>query len=387
MLARALAVTLGAVLLAACATEPTTERPAPTGMAAADGETVLLRAPDGTDDATLRSAADVVRVRLSRMGVQSTVEPRPDGVAVISHADAYQLRAAAQLKATTFAPVLEASLGPCDGSGTPSAGPATRCYRLGPQLAGVGAIRMPTVRAQAGAGWSVLFSVEQAGYSGLRSGLAGASTPTSAIVADGEVVLEIGAGVPALRSTIGPPLAEESARRAAAALAVDGDLPVPLEAPAPPAPSGARVGVDFWTAALGVHVCGSWLPNAPAFGLDTGVHSHGDGLVYVHPFDPAEAGDRATLGLLLQRGGWTASNDRLQLWDGVEHRAATSCPDGSAATVRWWIDGVEQHGDPATNIPRHGQVIVLAFDPDGPPPGPPPQLAALVPPPLVAARD
>ena len=93
------------------------------------------------------------------------------------------------------------------------------------------------------------------------------------------------------------PLAEDRARHAAAALSVDSELPVALEAPALPPSSGARVGVDFWTAALGVHVCGAWLPNAPSFGSATGVHSHGDpvdfaprhGQVIVLGFDSDEA--------------------------------------------------------------------------------------------------
>ncbi|HEX2785157.1 MAG TPA: hypothetical protein VHN36_16360 [Ilumatobacteraceae bacterium] len=123
-------------------------------------------------------------------------------------------------------------------------------------------------------------------------------------------------------------------------------------------------------------ICGAWLDNAPAFGLDTGVHSHGDGLVYIHPFTDDEAGDRATLGLFIGRGGWTVSTDLLAVWDGVEHASGSTCPGGRAASVRWWVDGVEQHGDPSAFRPHNGEVIVLGFDAD-PPPGPPPQLAAL----------
>ena len=115
------------------------------------------------------------------------------------------------------------------------------------------------------------------------------------------------------------------------------------------------------------------------------MHSHGDGLVYVHPFKPDEAGDKATLGLFLERGGWKVSADRLQLWDGVEHRTGDTCPDGQVGQVRWWVDGVEQHGDPATFLPRNGQVIVLSFDADPTPPGAPPQMAALYMPSVGAA--
>jgi hypothetical protein len=41
------------------------------------------------------------------------------------------------------------------------------------------------------------------------------------------------------------------------------------------------------------------------------VHSHGDGLTYIHPFNEDEAGANANLGLFLERGGWQASADQL----------------------------------------------------------------------------
>ena len=371
--------------LAACGDE-TDPGGAAVPAPADDRPTVTLSAPDGTDAATLGMTADVVRARLARMGVtDAEVTVAPDGVTVTSGADAYQLRAAAQPAATSFAPVVSSTLGPCAGAGTPAAVLPRRCYELGPPATDVGALTAVDLLNLPGSGWGVAFSIDPAAYAPFRAALASTTAPTWAVVADGAVVLEVGQGVPALQSAIGPPLAEETARLAAATLLVDSDLPVALEGPPLPDPASARIDVDFWTAALGVHVCGTWLDNAPAFGLDTGVHSHGDGLVYVHPFQADEAGDRATLGLLFERGGWSASLDRLQLWDGVEHRSGTTCPDGRPAHVRWWVDGVEQTSDPARHVPRHGEVIVLAFDPDGPAPGPPPQMAALHAPPLTAA--
>jgi hypothetical protein len=185
-----------------------------------------------------------------------------------------------------------------------------------------------SVVSASGAGWKILLSIDPNQYQAFRSALTAGGTGPLALVAAGTVVLAFGSGVPALQSAIGPPLAEDQARLAAAALAVDADLPVALQAPALPEAPGARVDLDFWTAALGVRVCGAWLANAPAAGLETGVHSHGDGLVYVHPFEPDEAGDKATLGLFLERGGWKVSADRLQLWT-----ASSTGPVTRARTV------------------------------------------------------
>lgn len=98
-----------------------------------------------------------------------------------------------------------------------------------------------------------------------------------------------------------------------------------------------------------------------------------------------QLGANANLGLFLERGGWQASADQLTLWDGVEHRTGTTCPNGQPARVRWWVDDIEQHGDPSTYTPRDGQVIVLGFDTEPTPPGPPPQMDALFLPTLAAA--
>jgi hypothetical protein len=363
---------------------PATAASSATSSPSAEG--VILKAPAGTDAATLQAAADVVRTRLTRMGVANpTVAARPDGVEIQSAADTYQLHAAAQHHATTITAITSTSLGPCNGAGTSSTGPATRCYVLGPTLTGVAPVTGAAVASSSGAGWNITFSIDSNRYKTFRAALEGAGTGPLALVGDGVVVLAFGSGVPALESALGPPLAEDQARQAAAALVVDSDLPVALQPLALPAASGARVDVDFWTAALGVKICGTWLSNAPAFGLDTGVHSHGDGLVYVHPFTPDEAGDKATLGLFLQRGGWLASSDELKVWDGDDHRSGSTCANGQPAQVRWWVDGVEQHGDPSAFAPRNGQVIVLSFDADATPPGPSPQMAGLYLPPLGAA--
>jgi hypothetical protein len=258
---------------------------------------------------------------------------------------------------------------------------------LGAPLTGVSPVANAGAQAASGAGWKLTFAIDSDRYKDFRAALEAAGNGPLALVADGVVLLAFGAGTPALQSAIGPPLAEDQARQAAAALAVDSDLPVALEGPSLPQPSGARIDLDFWTAALGVKICGTWLANAPTSGNDTGVHSHGDGLVYVHPFKADEAGERATLGLFLQRGGWHAAADRLQLWDGDDHRSGQACPNGQTARVRWWVDGVEQTGDPSSFTPRNGQVIVLSFDSDPSPPGPPPQLAALYLPPIGAATS
>jgi hypothetical protein len=73
------------------------------------------------------------------------------------------------------------------------------------------------------------------------------------------------------------------------------------------------------------------------------------------------------------------------VWDGITHTAGQSCPGSGPAQVRWYVDGVQQQGDPSAFVPHNGQVIVLSFDSTPPAAASPPQLKSLYTPALGAA--
>jgi hypothetical protein len=54
---------------------------------------------------------------------------------------------------------------------------------------------------------------------------------------------------------------------------------------------------DHWHSAYGIYVCDTFEPDLPEFTApqNGGNHTHGDGLIHVHPFSPARAGENATL--------------------------------------------------------------------------------------------
>jgi hypothetical protein len=47
--------------------------------------------------------------------------------------------------------------------------------------------------------------------------------------------------------------------------------------------------------ALAVNVCGEFLPNVPEFESQIGIHTHGDGVMHIHPFSELGVGANATL--------------------------------------------------------------------------------------------
>ncbi|MGH7357954.1 MAG: hypothetical protein ACREJR_03960 [Candidatus Rokuibacteriota bacterium] len=141
--------------------------------------------------------------------------------------------------------------------------------------------------------------------------------------------------------------------------------------------SGDQPG-DHWHAAVGVNVCGEWISNPPEFhtragtgNVQAGIHSHGDGLIHIHPFTANEAGENATLGKFFEFGGWELREDAFRAWDGAEHSSGDMCGK-KEATVRWSVDGKEQTGDPADYRSKNGDVIAIALLPKGEKIGEPP---------------
>lgn len=149
-------------------------------------------------------------------------------------------------------------------------------------------------------------------------------------------------------------------------------------------------------AALGIDVCGVFAENAPKFESQAdsdaetkaGLHSHGDGLIHIHPFTEEEAGDNATVGRFMDYGGFEVDEEHLTLWDGLAVTNGDQCPDGRVANVRWAVNGEEQDGNPADFHPEDQDVITIAFLPDGDPiPEPPAEVLAILPKPSDVRQD
>jgi len=131
---------------------------------------------------------------------------------------------------------------------------------------------------------------------------------------------------------------------------------------------------DHIHAALVVNICGDVEDKAPEFlkragsEQSAGIHSHGDGLMHIHPEADDEVGSDATVGKFFEEGGWEVSEDRINLTNGWSFTDVTSggtCPDGRPATVRFMVNGTEQEGNPADYAPEDGDRIIIAFLPDG----------------------
>jgi len=70
-----------------------------------------------------------------------------------------------------------------------------------------------------------------------------------------------------------------------------------------------------------------------------GIHSHGDGLIHIHPFSDSAAGRKATLGLFLDQIGVSMTDDTLKLPTGETFtEGVTKCQggkDGQLQVAKW----------------------------------------------------
>ena len=97
---------------------------------------------------------------------------------------------------------------------------------------------------------------------------------------------------------------------------------------------------DHWHSAYGIYDCAtqSYLPPVNDVGPDAlGIHTHGDGLMHIHPFSANATGKGATLEVFLDQVQIDISADRIRLATGEELEAGVDC-DGEPAVIqvlRW----------------------------------------------------
>jgi hypothetical protein len=103
---------------------------------------------------------------------------------------------------------------------------------------------------------------------------------------------------------------------------------------------------DHWHAAYGFYDCDHYL-GALTDALPTdelGIHTHGDGLIHIHPFKASSSGENARMNLWAKQVGMTFYDDGWKMPDGTEFRnGSAKCGDQPAKTAvyKW------NHNDPS----------------------------------------
>ena len=134
--------------------------------------------------------------------------------------------------------------------------------------------------------------------------------------------------------------------------------PKPAASPSPPPPSPPLIG-DHWHATLDIWICGAKQPVLPEW--VAGIHTHGDGIIHLHPFDPSEEGPGAAIGKFFEYGGGLLTGNQMRLpASNITHTNGDTCPGGSAAVINVQING-SPVADYAAYIPQDGDRILIYF--------------------------
>ncbi len=129
---------------------------------------------------------------------------------------------------------------------------------------------------------------------------------------------------------------------------------------------------DHWHAALGIYVCDKFMPPVTDQTDPSGIHTHGDGVVHIHPFSEVAAGRRATLGTYFKAIKAQVSSSQITIPGQGTERNGKKCGDKSAEiqTMRWAdrnpeTEGIRYTGDPSDLRLRDGELITIALVPEG----------------------
>jgi hypothetical protein len=75
-----------------------------------------------------------------------------------------------------------------------------------------------------------------------------------------------------------------------------------------------QAGIDHWHAAYGFYICDKFIENIPDNGKDPlGVHTHGDGVMHIHPTSSKTSGRNAKVGRFFDNMDITMTNTKLTL--------------------------------------------------------------------------
>jgi hypothetical protein len=134
---------------------------------------------------------------------------------------------------------------------------------------------------------------------------------------------------------------------------------------------------DHWHSSFGVYICDEFLPVVPEFESPDGIHTHGDGVIHIHPFTQNASGDNAQLGVYLEGAGIELSNSELTVNDETYTEGEDTCGEGDdeqegELVVAQWNDVESTDRNPARitrdfndiKFTEDGQGYVIAFVPD-----------------------
>ena len=116
------------------------------------------------------------------------------------------------------------------------------------------------------------------------------------------------------------------------------------------ATSAPRLG-DHWHSVYDIHVCadevvGHWRPKVVVERDPDGIHTHGDGLIHIHPFNSLATGDSAQLGKFFEAFGGYITDSAIKLDTGEVIEEGFYCGDQPAVLTVARFDAQDRDREP-----------------------------------------
>jgi hypothetical protein len=122
---------------------------------------------------------------------------------------------------------------------------------------------------------------------------------------------------------------------------------------------------DHWHAAYGVYLCDEFAPAITDQRDPYGIHTHGDGVIHIHPFVRSAAGKNATLGKFMDTVKATLTDSKLQLPGGKAYVEDKTKCSGKPGIVQVAVNGkVNTVGLRAIRL-KDRDLVTIAFAPAG----------------------
>ncbi len=115
---------------------------------------------------------------------------------------------------------------------------------------------------------------------------------------------------------------------------------------------------SHWHAQYEISICGETLPDYPA-SPDLGIHTHGDGLIHIHPHTQEAARENANLARFFTSLGGVLTNSSIKLSDGREFKNGDLC-NNTPGRVRVVVNSRER-AEAEKYVPKDGDVIQIMF--------------------------
>ena len=132
--------------------------------------------------------------------------------------------------------------------------------------------------------------------------------------------------------------------------------------------------------ALSIYVCGEFLPDVPEFESEIGIHTHGDGVIHIHPFSQLGVGANATLERYMKDAreaglDFSLTSSKLTFLDEEYKEGTTKCDGVEDPVLRmaYWknVQGTDEDPEVTTGdftdlrlTANGGGITIYYGDPD-----------------------